>query len=363
MKCARGCRSILALAPAMVLCALASAPLRADLVALSPMKDNSIYEDNGSASNGVGPGLYSGETSSNGARRALLAFCIASSVPPGSTITSVSLRLRCSTSPFTNPAAQSFGLHKLLADWGEAGSDAGDVGGLGAAAQTGDVTWTERFFGLFLPWATPGGVFAATASASASVGVCNPASPLTVTFATTPQLVADVQSWVTSPSNNFGWLLKGNEASLTTAREFGSRENTTSGERPRLTVNFTPGAPAPGAVPNGSSVPGTPLTLAKAPAGQITLSWGPACRSADTYAVYEGPLGTYYNHAPITCSTGGSTSSTFTPASGSTYYLIVPIKTGKEGSYGVDSNGSERPQGGSNCGVQALPNPVCPTCS
>jgi len=57
-------------------------------------------------------------------------------------------------------------------------------------------------------------------------------------------MTADVQSWLVSPAANFGWVLIGNEVALQTTKRFQSRENGTTSQRPRLTVTFTPGAPA-----------------------------------------------------------------------------------------------------------------------
>jgi hypothetical protein len=72
------------------------------------------------------------------------------------------------------------------------------------------------------------------------------------------------------------------------------------------------------------------------------------------YEVYEGTVGDYYSHSARLCTTGGLTSATITPGSGSRYYLIVPRNTSSEGSYGVDSNGIERPRGTPACGPRRI---------
>ena len=59
-------------------------------------------------------------------------------------------------------------------------------------------------------------------------------------------MVTDVQSWLANPAQNFGWLLKASvEGDVTNAKEFGSRQNGTVGNRPSLTVVYT--VPGPGA--------------------------------------------------------------------------------------------------------------------
>lgn len=107
---------------------------------------------------------------------------------------------------------------------------------------------------------------------------------------------------------------------------------------------------AAGQIPDGNTVPGTPLTVTDAGGGDITLTWDPSCSASDSdYEVYEGTVGNYTSHESIFCSTGGLTTITFTPVAGSSYYLVVPRTNLREGSYGQDSTGAERPQGSGAC--------------
>jgi hypothetical protein len=117
--------------------------------------------------------------------------------------------------------------------------------------------------------------------------------------------------------------------------------------------------PASGEVPDGSAG-SVPLTVAPAAGGQITLSWGGSCAGTDSdYEVYEGTIGTpFSSHVPVTCSTGGATSWTFTPGAGDRYYYVVPRNAVTEGSYGERSGGLQRPPSGAAC----LPQEVGPTC-
>ena len=55
-------------------------------------------------------------------------------------------------------------------------------------------------------------------------------------------MVADVQDWLDNPGTAYGWLLKGNEVELFTARKFTSREAEES-VRPMLTIEFSPTCP------------------------------------------------------------------------------------------------------------------------
>jgi hypothetical protein len=106
-------------------------------------------------------------------------------------------------------------------------------------------------------------------------------------------------------------------------------------------------------------VPGsgtTPLTILKGSAGQILLRWGTSCQSTDPdYAVYEGSIGgNFTSHVQRFCTTAGSKLKLLTPAAGSSYYLVVPTRAGREGSYGQGSSGVERAPAAAACMPQAI---------
>ena len=120
-----------------------------------------------------------------------------------------------------------------------------------------------------------------------------------------------------------------------------------------------PRAPAPapggGAVPDGASAAGRPLTLQRADGDRVTLEWGASCREGDAdYAVYEGSLGHFDSHRPHHCSTGGATTLTYRPREGDLYLLVVPRDALHEGSYGVAASGAERPASAAPCLPQEL---------
>ena len=97
------------------------------------------------------------------------------------------------------------------------------------------------------------------------------------------------------------------------------------------------------------------LLIEKAAGADLTLSWGVSCVPSDTdYAIYEGVVGDFTSHTSLFCTTGGATTKTLTPATGSAYYLIVPQNGSREGSYGKDSGGDERPAGTNACLVQQV---------
>ena len=201
-------------------------------VTLTPTKDNTLYQDTtGSLSNGAGMHLFVGATNQGRARRAVIAFDIASNLPAGARIQSVRLTLNMSRS-LAGP--QTVQLRRLLAGWGQGTSNAGVNEGGGAPATSGDATWLHRSHDTQL-WETPGGDIAGTISASVTVAGLG-----SYTWESTSQMVTDVQGRLTGPANNFGWLLLGNEAQSQTAKRFDSLENPTPANRPMLVIEYFP---------------------------------------------------------------------------------------------------------------------------
>jgi hypothetical protein len=152
-------------------------------------------------------------------------------IPPSATINSVELVLHVSNS-VSGPLPVN--VHRVLVGWGEGASDAPGAEGSGGPAMVNDATWTERFFGVALPWSTPGGDYVATPSTSVAIGGLG-----TYTFPSTPAMVADAQDMVATPMGDVGWIVIGDEQDFGTAKRFDSRENPTPSFRPKLIVDFS----------------------------------------------------------------------------------------------------------------------------
>lgn len=78
----------------------------------------------------------------------------------------------------------------------------------------------------------------------------------------------------------------------------------------------------------------------------VELIWSaPAgCGHPEDYAIYEGELGNWSSHAPVVCTDELDSGEERVLASqGDRYYLVVPLASETEGSYGLDSSGEERP--------------------
>jgi hypothetical protein len=102
------------------------------------------------------------------------------------------------------------------------------------------------------------------------------------------------------------------------------------------------------------------LRLAKNVDGSVMLSWGPSCTGeSEDYTVYGGTLGDFASHVPASpCGIGGTRSWTVTADDASRYYIVVPRSLDREGSYGLDGAGLERPPSSRACFAQEIA--VCP---
>lgn len=224
------------------LAAFFSVSAAAEIATFSGSKDTTMYSESGALSNGAGEYLFSGITGRNGdnaTRRALIAFDL-SSIAPGAVVNSVELVLSV-LSAGANAVQSPFSLFRMTSNWGEGASNAGSPGGRGATALVGDATWSHRFYDT-QTWSTTGGDFVSTASAGRTVSEPAPGgTPLPFTWGSTPEMVADVQSWIDNPSTNFGWILRGAGNGSETAARFASSEYSLGDSfRPTLVINYAP---------------------------------------------------------------------------------------------------------------------------
>lgn len=200
-------------------------------ITLTPSKDNSLFEESDNLSNGTGIHLFIGNNGRRDARRALIAFDVASQIPPGSRITRATLTMRVSQTISGNRPAR---LLRVEQDWGQGASNAGASNdGDGDSAEAGDATW-EHTFHPDRFWTNPGGDFNATADATTDIGASG-----SFTWPSSAEMIARVQGWLDQPATNFGWIVIGDESTSATAKRFDSREHLTVANRPVLTVEFT----------------------------------------------------------------------------------------------------------------------------
>lgn len=203
---------------------------RAAVFSVVPSADTSLMEIAPTNNNGGQAWLLAGRIQNiqdDGYRnRALLKFDL-TSLPTNALILSVALNLEVTRVPAETPAISTFGLRRMLRPWGE-GNKVADGStqqppGQGRPASAGEATWLSAFFPTN-DWSAPGAAegtdYSATESSFQSVSGLGPYN-----FPSTPELVADVQDWVTHPALNHGWMLRNDEVAIFTARRFGSRED------------------------------------------------------------------------------------------------------------------------------------------
>jgi hypothetical protein len=209
---------------------LATAPAAAETVRLEADRDATLIESmTGAWANGAGPALFAGRTSASvdAIRRALVRFDVAGALPDGAIVESVALTLVMTPS---NAEPRILSLQRVQADWGEGPSISS--GGGGAPAGPGDVTWLHTFYDV-QEWVRPGGQFLGRVSAATEVAAAGP-----YTWNSTEELKADVILWAAVPSRNFGWVLRGDETAVQSAKSFASREHPDAALRPDLEITY-----------------------------------------------------------------------------------------------------------------------------
>jgi hypothetical protein len=184
-----------------------------------------------------GAGYFNAGSNMHGSRnRGLVKFDI-SEIPSGSVITSATISVSVVGIPTDGPASSVFEFHRMLRSWGE-GSELPLIGaGQGFPATTNEATWNDRFAFADAPWLNPGGE--EDVDWSTSITTAKTISDENYYTFAEGQTAADIQYWLDSPEQNFGWMLKSSdEAVFSSARRFGSREDPSN--TPLLDVSFIP---------------------------------------------------------------------------------------------------------------------------
>ncbi len=212
-------------------------------IELTPSLDNTMYEtemdmppEQNELSNGEGIFLFAGRTGLDGGfrlRRALLKFDL-EALPAGSEILAAELVLfQSRAAPGSPPSKMT--LHGVLQEWGEGASDAPGPEGQGALAEPGDASWFHRIYDSE-SWRFPGGEFANVSASSATVGT----AVGDFVWPCTQVMIQQLNTWLSDPDRNFGWLLMGFEAGGRNAHRFHSRQHSDPETRPRLRLVYRP---------------------------------------------------------------------------------------------------------------------------
>lgn len=232
--------------PALVLLVMHALPAFSATFVTTAAADTSIYQNHPDYNLG-GTTLVSGTNQQFSNSRALFNFDL-SGIPADAIVTSVQVALYVTRRPDPDqhggPVNSDFSLYRVLQSWTEGSGGAVT----GSPAATGDTTWNDLHYNVTGGdnWATPGGQigtdFASTPSATTSVGDVG-----LYLWGSSPELVSDVQSWLGSPSSNYGFVLISESENVAgTARRFASSEQPGGSiPAPTLTVTYQL-APEPG---------------------------------------------------------------------------------------------------------------------
>ncbi|MEO8427098.1 MAG: DNRLRE domain-containing protein [Verrucomicrobiota bacterium] len=204
-----------------------------ETIQLKASADTTLFQHDPDNNFGAVNSLSAGGTAGGPLARSLIKFDVGGNLPAAAKIISAQLKFEIVKVPTSGGRPSDFRLQRMLQDWTE-GSGTG--GPRGAAAAAGESTWNFRTHPT-VRWSQPGGAAPADylPSVSASVRV---AGIGIYQFASTPELIVDVQAWLANPASNFGWMMLSQaERTPETARRIGARE---AGERgPVLTIDYT----------------------------------------------------------------------------------------------------------------------------
>jgi hypothetical protein len=238
-------------------------------VGLTPVKDATLFEyDPGDASselnsNGIGNFFSAGRTRNRSQiDRGLLQFDL-TGLPAGAQVVpgSVNLRLSVVDVPRQDTTPRPFWIVRLDGGpaWGEGASFA-DVNvsgsGSGAPASDGDATWFHASYDsnlhdmtTFSPgdqgfWNDVGAIGGEILDPAAVFGPAAGTAGETegdYNF-TSASMESDLNLWLADPTQNYGWLVVGDEGvvgdSVSSKRDFASRENANSAFHPLLTFEY-----------------------------------------------------------------------------------------------------------------------------
>jgi len=117
---------------------------------------------------------------------------------------------------------------------------------------------------------------------------------------------------------------------------------------------------AAGPVPDGALVPGAPMTARyDSTLDLLTIDWQPTC-NAEGHVLYFGQLGNFGTYTEAVCDVGIDGTVEMTAPVGDLFWIIAGTNGTREGSYGLDSVGFERPSdGGALCGLAQDLNATC----
>ncbi len=254
------------LTPTLFIVSLAflARPFAATFSGTAETDDATVFSDQPTGNAGAATECRSGRNGTGAYRRFLIWFDL-STIPANATVSSASLDLTLTSAPVGGPASTNQKLCLLTNSWVEGTGT--DLNGLNVV--TGAVSWNSRMEGS-VTWTSAGGDFITTPTATLSV-----TKSIGGVYTWSGAGVAnDVQSWIaTGGTNNFGWILIGDEAVSQSIRGYATSE-ATSGV-PVLTVTYTTPTATPTPSPTRSPTPSPTATITPTPTDTPTSTPSP----------------------------------------------------------------------------------------
>lgn len=241
-------------------------------------KDSYLKGSSSSNYGGTGQTTFYAGVRSSTVRRPIYYFNI-SEIPTGAIVQSASFSTTTSAASSPSSTTKMIAVHALTRTWNET-----ECNWTYAVTNPSNVSWT-----------TGGGDFNATPADSVSVGS---ASGLVASW----NLTSLVQSWVTTPANNYGVIQKTNET-LSSYHSFASRDNSTQAYRPKLTVTYVVTV-ACAAIPNRAPL-ANPVYATTLSGQAITIPALTGCYDVDAGNTVT-LFGVYGNGGGTTATTSGS---------------------------------------------------------
>ena len=212
-------------------------------VNITASRDSYLDENNSTSNYGGSSNSSMSLNGNSGSRRKPILYFDLTSIGSASTITSASLQLTYSSSISSSNASSSnknpfpASIYKLSRLWTETGVTWSKTNGSTSWGSSGASNSSSDYS------ATDAGTFASSNWGVKSSGAT----------ATSSDITNMIQGWITNPTSNYGMVIAPASASSSYSVKFGSRDNSTSSYRPKLTVVYT----TPGVSASCTTIPTT----------------------------------------------------------------------------------------------------------
>lgn len=176
-------------------------------------QDTTIFSVNTIGNSGAADGIRAGKNGQGENRRILIRFDV-SAIPTQAMIVDTTLEMFVTDIPGNTAGMTTHSLHRVLQDWVE-----GTGTNMNGETVSGAVTWNAAKEGIEA-WHSPGGTYEIAVSAQAVV----PSVLQAAAVWSDVRMIADVQDWINGTTENYGWIIIGDESAARSVRGYASSE-------------------------------------------------------------------------------------------------------------------------------------------